>query len=72
MEESTTPINKIKQNNVKLYKNLKMHEIAEEFHQRGIKFFSNGSVSNFQALLDQEMAGIKRLPALLFTVPNKN
>ena len=29
MKESTTSINKIKQNNVKLYKNFKKHEIAE-------------------------------------------
>ena len=72
MKESTTSINKIKQNNLKLYKNFKNHEIAEELHQRGIKFFINDSVSNLQALLDQEMAGIQRLPELLFPVPNKN
>ena len=30
------------------------------------------SVSNFQALLDQEMAGTERLRELLFPVPNKN
>ena len=41
-------------------------------HQQGIKFFSNGSVSNLQALLDQEMAGLQRLPTLLFHMPNKN
>ena len=72
MKKSTRSTNKIKQNNLKLYKNFKKHEIAEELHQRGINFFSNDSVSNLQALLDQEMAGIQRLPALLFPVPNKN
>ena len=39
MKESTTSINKNKQNNLKLYKNFKKHKIAEESHQRGIKFF---------------------------------
>ena len=72
MKESTISINKIKQNNSELYKNLKKHEIAEELHQRGIRFFSNDSVSNLQSLLDQEMAGIQRLSALLFPVPNKS
>ena len=51
---------------------LKRHEIAEELHQRGIKVFSNDSVSNIQELLDRKMEGIQRLPALLFPVPNKN
>ena len=30
------------------------------------------TVSNLQELLNREMAGIQRLPALLFPVPNKN
>ena len=72
MKESTTSINKIKRNNVKLCKNLKKHETAEELHRRGITFFSNDSVSNLRALLDQEMADIQRLPAFLFPLPNKN
>ena len=37
IKESTTSIYKIEQNNVKMNKNFKKHEITEELHQRDIK-----------------------------------
>ena len=62
---------KLKENKLKLYKNLKNHEIVEELHERNITFNCNSETKVLQNLLDIEMHGIRRLPALFFDNPQK-
>ena len=54
---------KFKENKLKLYKK---HEIVEELHERNIRFNCNSEAKVLQNLLDVEMHGIQRLPALFF------
>ena len=66
VKQSSLSAKKLENNVVKPFKNFKKHEITQELHERGIKFFSSDNVANLQVLLDREMVGIQRLPALLF------
>ena len=56
---------KLENNIVKPFKNFKKHEITQELHEPGIKFFSSDNVANLQVLFDQEMVGIQRLLQVL-------
>ena len=55
--------------NTKYFSNLKKYEIITELHERGVKFRSDASVNILKELLEYEMHGIQRLPALMFTKP---
>ena len=62
---------KLKENKLKLYKNLKKHDTVEELHEINIRFNCNLEIKVLQNLLDTEMHGMHRLPALLFDNPQK-
>ena len=60
----------MKQQNTKYFSNLKKHEIATELQLRGVKYQIDASVKDLKELLDEEMHGIQRLPALMFFRPH--
>ena len=72
VRSSEISISKLRGNCVKLYKNLKKDEVVQELHERKISFTCMSSTKDLQMLLDKEMHGIQRLPALLFQNPEKN
>ena len=53
-------------NKVKLYHGLKKDEVIAELHQRGLSFTCKGPGKDLQTILEYEMHGFQRLPALLF------
>ena len=53
---------------LKLYENLKKVDLIDELHQRNVKFYSTQTVDTLRELLNDEMKGIQRVPALI--VPN--
>ena len=55
---------------VKLYSNLAKPDIVSELHE-SIKFRCTQPTKELQEILVKEMAGIQRLPALMFTSPFK-
>ena len=63
---------KLQQNKLKLYKNLKKEEIVQELHERKVSFFCHLNLKDLQEILNKEMHGIQRLPALFFESPNKS
>ena len=52
--------------NTKLFSKLSKTEVVEELRQRSIKFTCQSTTKELQGLLDCEMHGIQRLPAVLF------
>ena len=50
---------------------MKKYEIVEELHERNIRFNCNSETKVSQNLLDLEMHGLQRLPALSFDNPQK-
>ena len=52
--------------NIKLFSKLSKTELGEELLQRSIKFTCQSTTKELQGLLDCEMHGIQRLPAVLF------
>jgi len=66
----TTPsVEKSKQQEMKLYDNLKKDEVVNELHQRGVKFSCDEQSKDLHALLVAEMHGIQRVPALFILNP---
>ena len=72
VRSSEISISKLRGNCVKLYKNPKKDEVVQELHERKISFTCMLSTKDLQMLLDKEMHGIQRLPALLFQNPERN
>ena len=72
VRSSEISISKLRGNCVKLCKNLKKDEVVQELHERKISFTCISSTKDLQMLLDKEVHGIQRLPALLFQNPEKN
>ena len=60
---------KIKAGKVKLYSALSKGEIITELHQRGVRFTAQSNKQHLESLLEVEMHGIQRLPALMFNEP---
>ena len=60
----------IRKNNVHYFSNLKKDDIKCELIDRKVKFNLDAPVKNLRELLIDEMYGIQRLPALMFTKPN--
>ena len=56
---------------VKLYSNLAKPDIVSELYERNIKFRFTQPTKELQEILVKEMAGIQRLPTLMFTSPFK-
>ena len=69
LQESFETINKIKNMSTNYFSKLKKHEIINELHQRGVKFISGSNVEILRVKLEEEMHGIHRTPALLFSRP---
>ncbi|XP_057299871.1 uncharacterized protein LOC130630393 [Hydractinia symbiolongicarpus] len=63
---SVESCNKLKSGAVKLHNGLKKHELINELHQRKIKFSCDLPTKELNNLLQEEMHGIQRLPALMF------
>ena len=57
---------KSKTGNLKLFENLKNHEIVEELNSHNVKFLVQGSSKDLQHLLGATVHGIQRVPAILF------
>ena len=51
---------------------MKKIEIIDELHQRSVKFNSSFPQKDLMSLLQYEMHGIQRLPALLYGYPKKS
>lgn len=58
--------------NLKLYNNLSKADIINELHQRDVKFLSTSPTKELQELLNYEMGGIQRMPALIHHYPFKS
>ena len=57
---------------LKLYENLKRHEIANELHQRNVKQYHKMTHDQFKKLLEKNVHGMQRLPALMYDHPTFN
>ena len=66
---SVSSKDKLKSGTTKLYSNLDKIDIADELHQRKIKFRITQPVKELKEKLLEEMHGIQRLPALMFYHP---
>ena len=64
--KTPSSISRLKQNKTNLYQNLKKNEIITELRQRDIKCYESLPVKDLRAMLEEEVHGIQRLPALLF------
>ena len=71
VKQSSLCAKKLKNNSLTISK-LKKKKFTQELLERRIKFFSSDNLANLQALLEHEMVGIQRLPALLFYAPHKS
>ena len=60
---------KIKAGQTKLFSNLKKHQIIDELHQRGLKFFMDSPKNVLEDKLKTEMHGIQRFPSLMQVEP---
>ena len=63
--ETESTLQRIRRGDVKLYHNLKKDEIIDELHQRKVKFSCSLNGKDLLTMLEYEMHGIQRLPALL-------
>ena len=59
-------LQRIRRGDVKLFHKLKKDEIIDELHQRKVKFSCNLNGKDLLTMLEYEMHGIQRLPALLY------
>ena len=57
---------RIRRGDVKFFHKLKKGEIIDELHQRKVKFSCNLNGKDLLTMLEYEMHGIQRLPALLY------
>ena len=57
---------KIQRGCLKLYDNLKKHEIIEELQCRQIKFYESKPAKDLQNILDDTVHGIQRFPTILY------
>ena len=57
---------------LKLYENLKRHEIANELHQRNVKQYHKMTHDQLKKLLEKNLHGMQRLPALMYDHPTFN
>ena len=55
---------------LKIFGNLKKHELCDELHQRGVSFFTTQNKTVLEEKLEKEVKGIQNAPALL--IPNIN
>ena len=67
---SVSTIIAMKKNNTKYFTNLKKDDIKCELIDRKVKFNLDAPVTDLRELLVDEMHGIQRLPALMFTKPD--
>ena len=70
--KTTTSIEKINKNCLKLYDNLDKTDMIDELHQRKVKFNCNDTKAKLGELLIAEMKGIQRAPAVLFYNQDEN
>lgn len=64
-------ISRIKHNNTKYFENLEHYQVVEELRERKINFRCDQSTSHLRELLKEEIHGIQRLPALMFSESSK-
>ena len=57
---------------LKLYENLKRHEIANELHQHNVKQYHKMTHDQLKKLLEKNLHGMQRLPALMYDHPTFN
>ena len=57
---------------LKLYENLKRHEIANELHQLNVKQYHAMTHDQFKILLEKNLHAMQRLPALMYDHPTFN
>ena len=57
---------------LKLYENLRRHEIACELHQRNVKQYHSMTHDQLKKLLEKNLHGMQRLPALMYNHPTSN
>ena len=69
---TTTSVLRLEKNTIKLHENMKKIEIIDELHQRSVKFSSSLPQKDLMSLLQYEMHGIQRLPALLYGYPKQS
>ena len=65
-------INRSKKFNLKIYDHLNKDSISEELRQRNVKYYSHFSTKDLQKLLENEMHGIQRVPALMYKNPTES
>ena len=51
---------------LKLFDNLTKYAIVQELHERNVKFTCTSSAKDLNALLEHEVHGIQRVPALVY------
>ena len=69
---TTTSVSRLEKNTIKLYENVKKIEVVNELLQRSVKFSSSLPQKDLMSLLQYEMHGVQRLPALLYGYPKKS
>ena len=57
---------------LKLYENLKGHEIAHELHQRKLKQYHSMTHDQLKKLLEKNLHSMQRLPALMYNHPTSD
>ena len=51
---------------LKLFDNLTKDAIVKELHERNVKFTCTSSAKDLNALLENEVHGVQRVPALMY------
>ena len=64
--ETEPTLQRIGRGDVRLFHKLKKYEIIDELHQRKVKFSCNLNGKDLLTMLEYEMHGIQRLPAILY------
>ena len=70
--QTSGSISRSKRGDIKVYNNLDKDAVAQELHERNVKFLIKNNANILRDKLTKEMCGIQRVPSLLFNNPEED